>query len=263
MEENLRLYQYWGLGFAEEVLNGAVFQPSGVCHHQCWSQTMGTQPMLEGMLGFKPDAINGNCHLSPYIPYHWDSLRIDNMRIGQTIIEASMERDRNVTHWHFRKKSGSGIDVHFTPQFPSCTEISGMYIRNNADMPECYSASDFTKLDINFVLDDEIDICFETKGGISVIPFVPKPKPGDFPGGLRILDSGFDGEFYFVDLEAPGGSAYEIEIYAPDCPRLIVENALYLSTTQDIHRLNVVFQKNDSAYEIKRIKIRYPCLEIQ
>src|SRR5690606_14846579 len=53
---NLVIYKHWDLGSIEEVLNGMEYKPSGVTHNQGWSQTMVLQPILEGMLGIKPDA---------------------------------------------------------------------------------------------------------------------------------------------------------------------------------------------------------------
>ncbi|MDX5419360.1 MAG: hypothetical protein LPK09_09085, partial [Hymenobacteraceae bacterium] len=56
MMNNLLLYRHYGLGSAEETLNGAVYKPAGVCYQQGWSETMVLQPVSEGMLGFAPDA---------------------------------------------------------------------------------------------------------------------------------------------------------------------------------------------------------------
>ncbi|MCX6138048.1 MAG: GH116 family glycosyl hydrolase [Ignavibacteriales bacterium] len=35
--ENIFIKKHWALGFVQEVMSGAVYRPSGICPHQCWS----------------------------------------------------------------------------------------------------------------------------------------------------------------------------------------------------------------------------------
>ena len=82
MMNNLLVYRYWAKGFIEEVLNGLEYKPSGVCRHQCWSQTMVSQPILEGMLGMEPNAFEHKVSLSPGLPVDWDSLTVNHIKVG-------------------------------------------------------------------------------------------------------------------------------------------------------------------------------------
>ncbi|MFA4863875.1 MAG: amylo-alpha-1,6-glucosidase, partial [Bacteroidales bacterium] len=77
---NILIYQYWGLGFIEEVLHGEIFQPFGVCHHQCWSETMALQPAIEGMLGYQPDALKHQISLKPWFPADWSTVKVSGIR---------------------------------------------------------------------------------------------------------------------------------------------------------------------------------------
>ena len=86
---NILIYKYWGLGFIEEVLNGETFEPFGVCHHQCWSETMALQPAIEGMLGYQPDAMKRQITLKPWFPADWDSVKVSWIKMGDQVI--SME----------------------------------------------------------------------------------------------------------------------------------------------------------------------------
>jgi glycogen debranching enzyme len=65
---NLNIYKNWGKGFVEEVMNGATYEPSGVCPHQCWSETMVLQPAIEGMLGLIVNDGEKKIVLSPAFP---------------------------------------------------------------------------------------------------------------------------------------------------------------------------------------------------
>ena len=90
---NLLIYQHWGLGFVEEVLNGEVYEPSGVCNHQCWSETMVLQPAIEGMLGFRPDAANHRIELSPAFPADWDNVSVRNLKTGNESLRLTNEAE--------------------------------------------------------------------------------------------------------------------------------------------------------------------------
>ncbi len=76
---NLQVYKHWGLGYVEEVLHGLEYKPSGVCHHQCWSETMVLQPIVEGMLGLEPNAVEHEISLSPRFPPQWDDVSVNHI----------------------------------------------------------------------------------------------------------------------------------------------------------------------------------------
>ena len=64
---NINVYKHWAKGFIEEVLHGGEYKPNGVCAHQCWSETMAVQPLIEGMLGLEVDANLNALKLSPAV----------------------------------------------------------------------------------------------------------------------------------------------------------------------------------------------------
>ncbi|MFO7614095.1 MAG: hypothetical protein R6W71_05590 [Bacteroidales bacterium] len=103
LSSNLKIWKHWGLGFMEEVLNGEVSQPSGVCHHQFWSETMALQPVIEGMLGYRPDAVNRKIYLKPWFP--------------------ELSGAINVTRFSFTKKSGEWLDVQLSPVLPPGSQV--------------------------------------------------------------------------------------------------------------------------------------------
>jgi len=89
---NLMNYQYFSLSFVDEVLHGEEYKAFGVCPHQCWSETMVIQLIIEGMLGFKPDAVNNSFSLKPNLPANWDSLEVKNLKVGNGSISLDYKR---------------------------------------------------------------------------------------------------------------------------------------------------------------------------
>ena len=91
---NLGIYKHWGLGFVEEVMNGSVYEPSGVCAHQCWSETMVLEPAIEGMLGLKVNMQENKISLDPHFPANWDSATIRNIRMGEAFFDFHMQKGK-------------------------------------------------------------------------------------------------------------------------------------------------------------------------
>ncbi|HEX9137172.1 MAG TPA: GH116 family glycosyl hydrolase, partial [Nitrospirota bacterium] len=90
MMNNLLLYRNYGLGSAEETLNGSVYKPAGVCSQQGWSETMILQPVSEGMLGLMPDAPAQRIAISPRFPWDWAEVKVKHIRFGGHDLNFSM-----------------------------------------------------------------------------------------------------------------------------------------------------------------------------
>ncbi len=116
IRELMAIKNFWALGFVEEVMNGAVFRPSGVCFHQCWSETNILHPVIEGLVGWKPDALSMSASLSPRFPANWDSVRVDRLRSGATQLSLTMKRLPGRTVYTIQRDAGPPCAVTFTPE---------------------------------------------------------------------------------------------------------------------------------------------------
>ena len=117
---NLNVYRNWGLGYVEEVLNGANYKPSGVCPHQCWSETMVLQPAIEGMLGIDVNASEPEIQISPQLPVNWDSIKIEHIRVGDRRIDMSFSRKGKNCVYQFHGTGGK-VTINLAPYFPAGT----------------------------------------------------------------------------------------------------------------------------------------------
>jgi hypothetical protein len=249
--DNLRVYQNWGLGFVEEVLNGEIYKPSGVCPHQCWSETMVLQPAIEGMLGLKPDAMDNTLRLSPRFPAGWDSVSVSNIRMGSHLLDMKMERNKGDVVFSFTHKGESNLKIIFNPEFPDGTQIntigiSGEFESKNLktdEIPEFYISKD-------------IILKYKTSGGISVLPVINNPEPGDESNGIRVLSSQLNNNTYNVVIEGLAGTEKEIEVYCPGGRITEVKNAVILSQNRSIYTLSVRFDSGGEKYERKGISIK-------
>ena len=247
---SLKVYKHWGLGYIEEVLNGETYQPSGVCHHQCWSETMVLQPAIEGLLGLKVNAMNSTLELSPRFPADWDSVNVSNIRFGEHYVNFEMNRKGNSITYNFSHTGPSYIKLNLQPSMMPGMEIvkmesSGKIEKGN--LPENKTPS--------IILEDEISVTYRTKNGICVLPVVPSPKPDDKSTGMRIISDRLDEKTYIVNVEARQGTIHTMDFFIQDWKPKDVENARILSLSETLLKLEIDFPASDQKYVTKEVRI--------
>jgi len=252
---NLNVYQAWALGTVQEVLNGAVYMPSGVCANQCWSETMVLQPALEGMLGLDVDAGKNVCRLAPALPADWDSLEVSNIRTGNKLISMKFRRNGNTNSYSFSSQGKDPPLVEMAPLLPPGTQVLSCRL-NHKDIPFTTNfASNGTTVKIEFrpVKDDLLEI--EFRHGISVLSVVQDPKPGYSSEGLRILDAGLDGRIYSVLAENKPGASSELTIWVNDMAIDHIENGTLLTSNGNLLTIRIAFPEVGKKYTEIPLKI--------
>jgi len=246
---NLQVYDDWALGFVEEVLNGAEYKPSGVCSHQCWSETMVLQPAIEGMLGLKPDATKNFLSFSPDFPANWDTVNIENIRVGGHLLGFEQIRKGNKVRFNVLHQGDSSLKIQFSPNFPSGTEIIEIILDG------MIQKFDKENVILNFEISKASKIEISFKNGIEVLPLLTHPKAGDSPEGMRIIDTKFENGIYEISFQGKSGSSDEFKVYINSSKIKEVINAKLLSQDNRIFRFSLDFPETDSKYATKTVKI--------
>ena len=261
---NLNIYKHWGLGFAEEVLNGAEYKPSGVCAHQCWSETMVLQPAIEGMLGIDIRSQENKLSLSPRLPAQWDSLDVKNIRIDKRFIgfhftrrndTVSGNRSTRIFEYNFSLAGGKPLKIEFMPVFPPSGLIKKVTLDGVSIPGTSFKSGQSLTLFLEFDLRSSVRLIIETENEISALPAVSDPKPGDPSEGLRIISTRFSGNRYQVETEGKCGTSGTLEIYSLGRSLNLAENARFISHEKDIYRFAVDFDPSEKKYGVKTITI--------
>jgi glycogen debranching enzyme len=92
-----------GTGGFAEVLDGDTGERAGVCPDQAWSAAMILTPIVCGVAGVEPDALNGGCAIRGRTPATARDLRLDQVRVGETRFDVRWSRGEDgrmvaVTH---------------------------------------------------------------------------------------------------------------------------------------------------------------------
>nr|NQU90532.1 hypothetical protein [Bacteroidota bacterium] len=246
---NLQIYKNWALGFTEEVLNGEKYEPSGVCRHQCWSETMVLQPAIEGMLGLRPNAVNNELELSPDFPANWGTVLVENIRIGKHMLDFNQFRSGNRVGYQFHKTDNDALQVKFNPAFPAGTEIVSVLLDGFG-----LEYQDVSGI-IEFDLMDQAYIEFQFENGIEVIPIIPRPKPGYTSEGFRVVSNQLKGKVFEVGLQARTGARETFEVYIHGQNPVKVEKAEIIDKSGDLYTFSVDFPEVDSKYANQTVKI--------
>ncbi len=202
---NLLIKNHWAAGFVEEVMNGTAYKPSGVCPHQCWSETNFLHPALAGMVGWAPDATKGVAVLSPQFPLHWDTARVKNLRVGTSVLDLAFTRSPSRTVYRLTLREGPPVRVFLSPERPLGMKIDAFQLDGR---PIQAPAAGTPLLSVPVDLGNQRvrELALEHSGGAGMVPCVPRPAPGDTSQGYRIVRESLAGSVLEVTLEGKSGT---------------------------------------------------------
>jgi glycogen debranching enzyme len=252
---NLQDYQFWSRGFINEVLNGQVYKPSGVCPHQCWSETMVLQPVIEGLLGLEVSAPDHSLMLSPHFPFDWDNATVTHIRIGDQYVDFDLHRKDNETIYTFQKTGNEPLNVDFSPSFPPGWSLKSLLVNNDPGDVTVNHENQAETVHISFQLNDTYSIVITGLGGAGILPVVAQPKPGCTSDGFRIIDCWLNERNYRIILEGKNHTSGKFKIYLPDQKLGEIVNGELLETTGAISTIGVTFDACEGRYVTKEILI--------
>jgi glycogen debranching enzyme len=100
------------LGHVTEVLSGDYYQPlSTSSPHQIWSAAMVVSPLLRGMFGLSTDAKAATLTFAPHLPADWNSLGIDNLRVGENKLQLNFTKTAEGIFLEAGRTSGTGESI--------------------------------------------------------------------------------------------------------------------------------------------------------
>ncbi|MNY18888.1 hypothetical protein D3C86_1522970 [compost metagenome] len=211
---NLLNYKDFSLGNAVEVLNGETYRTSGVTSHQCWSETMVLQPVFEGMLGYRPDALANTAALSPRLPFDWKSFEASNIKFGKNSFAFKFKKQSNLD-WVYNLTSNQNFNLNFTANLPLGSKIQRVLVNGKDAVYTILSNNEY--LDIRF--DKTVNVTDKTeihiilaKEGSSTLPNYVKPELMAESKGFRILKQQFNSNSLKIDIEGKSGSTYDFKL---------------------------------------------------
>jgi glycogen debranching enzyme len=272
---NLALSSPFAAGYIPEVLRGDSLEEAGVCSHQAWSETMALQPLLEGMLGLRVNALKNEVELRPWFPPQWNEARVERIRVGKAVVSFEMKKtgvgfppespaspdssgsgwDAPLAHRFQFRGSGKKLRVKFQPMLMLGTQVKEMrlgkkvvgknkLIRSYADSPE-----------VEFTLDSYATVEILSSGGVGVVPPANNLRQGQPSEQLRLLDERWDDGRYYLTVEGLSGEVYDLRIVDADAELHASDEGVALTRTGHELVARVAFD-GPPGFVRKRIEFR-------
>jgi hypothetical protein len=125
---NARLPFARGQGMFDEVLDGDTGAAAGACPDQAWSAAMLVAPLIEGILGARPDAMNKRLRLTPHLPAAWNECEWRGLRVGQTTLDLRLRREPHGMVVLARRIAGEPIDLVAAPALPAGSVVTEAHV---------------------------------------------------------------------------------------------------------------------------------------
>jgi hypothetical protein len=218
---NLRLVRHGSLGYVTEVLNGDVMEAAGVTGHQAWSHALTILPVLEGMLGIRPDAMNGVLRMRPQLPGGWRELTVQRVHVGEDAFNITIRREEETSAFIIERVAGNApIQFDLALPFPRATLVNLDHDRTTGvAIPAGESI-------VNRPTEKQVRVLATLSEAQGVIAFrhspfpeviqpLPSPAPGATSESLRIVKSRFTAGALDVRVEGLPGRPYRFSVATP------------------------------------------------
>jgi len=219
--ENLRANALLALdgspGHVTEVLSGDYYQPlSTSSPHQIWSAAMVVSPMLRGMFGLSTDAKAATLTFAPHLPADWNSLGIDNLRVGENKLELTLTRTAEGIFLETGRTAGtSETSVEFRPSISLRATVQKAELNGKA-LPFRVEANDEDQhVLVKFpVAEGQKFLRIFVTNDFAVTPVTALPALGSTSTGVRILSEAWSPSHdeLTMDVSGAAGTQYELKV---------------------------------------------------
>jgi glycogen debranching enzyme len=168
-----------GSGFVPEDLSGerAQVMPQAV-PHQLFSSSSVIHPMVRGLLGLGGDAFEGAFSFVPHIPAHWQSLKFEMYRIGQSWVSGEVTRQTGMLHIRLTV-IGKPLKFYLAPALPLNTTVKGLKVNGKKTPPKLEPFD----TDVHAVLESNpamgLDVVWQLREGVETRPDLPVFEVGE------------------------------------------------------------------------------------
>jgi len=244
---NLLGYKGWNEGYIEEVLNGEVYQPNGVCSHQGWSESMAIYPLIDGLFGISTNAVEGRLVMMPHLPPHWSEVVVSKIPFGAESVNMQISSQPGKLSFQLENEGQTAITAQLIPAIPGLSQVQA--VRCNGHHVE-HNVLDFhldRHVAVPFVLRDRTEVSIEYDFDLAVIPPKIELVPGERSRGIRVMDvhRNAPGEIDIL-VEGPESTDGHLDVIAKSRPA--VRGGEASSIAENRFRIHFRFPHGESEY---------------
>ena len=200
-------------GRIPEVIHADHFRTTGITLFQCWSETMVVQPVIEGMLGYEPDALGNAMTLAPRLPADWNTIRVDGFVSGQT--RAGFEMEKTPGRILYRFHSDGPLRMVFRPTYNIGTSIKSVTVDGRSVSFSNGPDGAYVTMETAFELNGQAEVVVLLDEGQAPLPAWKLVDDGAPSTGLVILGHRLEDGKLVVTVQGHAGTSDVLRIYDP------------------------------------------------
>lgn len=219
---NLLLLQHGNPGYATPAFDRVGFAPRGSVDQAAAAQAMTLLPVVWGVLGIRPDALNRRIDIAPRLPAGWNRVNVDQVRVGNSEFRLQIRKDFNQTQYRVDNWLGSrDVVLTFTAEVPADVSVAldasvvGFEVLETIDTED--TGHRRTSVSVRTAGDAEASVL--TFNHDPFPRLVPPPqltaRPDQASGGLRIVRTRYLGGVLTIHAEGLPGETYALTVATP------------------------------------------------
>jgi hypothetical protein len=206
------------LGHVSEVLSGDYYQPlSTSSPRQIWSAAMVVSPLLRGMFGLATDAKAGTVTFAPHLPADWNSLSIDNVRVGENKVQLTLTRSAEGIFMEAVRTAGTGESrIEFRPSISLRATVQKAELNGKPLSFRIESNEEDQHVIVRFPVSEGQDfVRIAVSDDFAVTATAALPPLGSVSTGLRILSETWSASHDQLTLNVSGsvGAQYQLSVW--------------------------------------------------
>jgi glycogen debranching enzyme len=203
------------LGHVTEVLSGDYYQPlSTNSPHQIWSAAMVVSPLLRGMFGLATDAKAATLTFAPHLPADWNSLAIDNLRVGENKLQLTFARSAEGISLEAGRTAGnSESTIEFRPSISLRATVRKVELNGRPVPFQIESNDEDQHVIVRFpVSEAHRFLSILVANDFAVTATAALPPLGSASTGLRILSETWSASHDQLALDVSGSADAQYEL---------------------------------------------------
>ncbi len=218
---NLLLLEHGNVGHAGDGFGTESFELHGEVPHLAASQAMTVLPVVWGMLGIRPDAVNGKVSISPQLPAGWNQVNVRQVRVGSSEFRLQVDRTESRTRFVIQRWRGPrDLEIRLSAHVPVEIDISldaeivGMDLIDNEVVDDgAYRVATAVVRPAAGV--DRGEVNFEHAPFPRLVSPPVTLRPSDTSQELRVVRTSYQAGVMRIEVEGLPGRTYTLRLATP------------------------------------------------
>ncbi len=202
-----------GLGVVGEVFSGNFNTKLAEGYHdQGFSASGFVEPFMRGLIGLDVNAPQKIIRFSPHLPSNWDSLAVNNVKVGNDVLNIYMQRKRDEIKLNIVNTGSNQIKFIFTPALGLGTSAKSVIMNNKPIAYKVLNSEQAFLVEIEFEFRKTAALKLDIDPVPELYLLPSKSNIGGINGSLKILYQELKADSIITYVEGKAEKQYMLGI---------------------------------------------------